>query len=256
MNFILEIKNLLRLGFIDQKNKFTGSMLGFLWAFIKPFLTLFVFVLVFSVGFKSMPVNDVPFTLWLLSGMIPWFFISDTWISTSYSLLEYQYLIKKIKYNSFKIPIIKIISNFYIHLVFIIFLVLMSTMTVGFSVHYFGVIYITIALLILIFGLSLITSSLILFLPDIKSLLDVIMQFTFWLTPIIWDGNYIDKGFEWLIKYNPFSYIINCYRTIFVYNQSVFTTDYFVSFWVITLIILFLGLTIFDKLKKHFADVV
>lgn len=251
-----EFSNILALGFRDQKNKFTGSILGFAWAFIKPFLTLFVFIFVFSVGFKSMPVNDVPFSLWLLCGMIPWFFISEAWISSSYSLLEYQYLIKKIGYNPFKIPVIKITSNFLIHLVFIVFLFIWAIGVNGFTINYFGIIYVTFALLVLIFGLSLITSALIPFLPDIKSLLDVIIQFTFWLTPIIWDANDIDSNFVWLIKYNPFAYIINCYRNIFVYGESVFSTEYGLIFWIINLSILLIGLFIFDRVKKHFADVI
>lgn len=251
-----EFKNLLELSYIDLRNKFTGSILGVLWAFLKPIITLFVFIFVFEVGFKSVPIEGVPFSLWLVSGMIPWFYIIDAWIGASYSLLEYNYLIKKIQYNPYKIPLIKIISNFFVHIAFIVFLLIFAIVTTGFHFSYLGIVYLLLVILIFLISISLITAAIIPFLADVKSLLDVIIQFLFWLTPIIWSANDILPGFEWVVKYNPLAYIMECYRNVFVYHQNVLLTENGVYFWMETLILLYLGITLFERLKKHFSDVI
>lgn len=60
----------------DFKMKYAGSYLGIVWAFIQPIVTILVYWAVFQVGFRSGQVEKVPFILWLMSGLIPWFFIT------------------------------------------------------------------------------------------------------------------------------------------------------------------------------------
>ncbi|KAI4446249.1 hypothetical protein C823_000767 [Eubacterium plexicaudatum ASF492] len=58
----------------DFKSRFSGSYLGIFWGVIQPLSTILLFWFVFQVGFRSNPINDVPFILWLSAGMIPWNF--------------------------------------------------------------------------------------------------------------------------------------------------------------------------------------
>ena len=71
----------------DLKQRYLGSYLGVLWAFIQPTITVFIFWFVFQVGFKSMPVYNFPFILWLVCGMFPWFFFTDAWGSATNSIV-------------------------------------------------------------------------------------------------------------------------------------------------------------------------
>ena len=61
----------------DFKTKYAGSYLGIFWAFVQPVVTVLIYWFVFQVGFKSAPVKEVPFILWLVAGIVPWFFFSD-----------------------------------------------------------------------------------------------------------------------------------------------------------------------------------
>lgn len=65
---------ILQLSVKDLKDKYLGSYLGFLWAVIQPTISILIFWFIFQVGFKSMPVDNYPFILWLVAGIIPWFF--------------------------------------------------------------------------------------------------------------------------------------------------------------------------------------
>ena len=78
----------------DFKSRYLGSYLGLLWAFIQPVATILIFWFVFEVGFKAAPIGNFPFILWLIAGIIPWFFISDCLASSTVSVVENSYLVK------------------------------------------------------------------------------------------------------------------------------------------------------------------
>ncbi len=60
----------------EVATRYVGSILGFIWTFIHPMVMIFVFWVVFSVGFRVQPMNDVPFVVWLTAGMAAWFLFS------------------------------------------------------------------------------------------------------------------------------------------------------------------------------------
>ncbi len=61
----------------DFKTKYSGSYLGIFWAFVQPVVTVTVYWFVFQLGFRSDPVKDFPFVLWLIAGIVPWFYFSE-----------------------------------------------------------------------------------------------------------------------------------------------------------------------------------
>lgn len=90
-----------RLSKNDLKSRFAGSYLGVIWSFIQPVVTVLVYWFVFQVGFRSSDVvnssgETVPFILWFIAGLVPWFYYSDTWSMATNVLLEYSYLVKRL----------------------------------------------------------------------------------------------------------------------------------------------------------------
>ena len=106
----------------DFQVRYLGSYLGVIWAFIQPLITILIFWFVFQVGFKSMPVDNFPFILWLMAGMIPWFFFAESLQSATNSILSNSFLVKKVVFRVSLLPIIQIISALAIHIFFILFL--------------------------------------------------------------------------------------------------------------------------------------
>ena len=81
----------------DFKTRYAGSYFGTFWAFVQPVVTILVYWFVFSVGFRSNTDElGVPFVLYLVAGIVPWFFFSDALSGGSNALLEYDYLVKKV----------------------------------------------------------------------------------------------------------------------------------------------------------------
>ena len=105
----------------DFKTRYAGSYLGIVWAFIQPVITILVYWFVFSVGFRSGTGDlGVPFVLYLVAGIVPWFFFQDALMGGTNSLLEYNYLVKKVVFNISVLPVVKIISAMFVHAYFVL----------------------------------------------------------------------------------------------------------------------------------------
>jgi lipopolysaccharide transport system permease protein/teichoic acid transport system permease protein len=241
----------------DLKTRFAGSFLGIFWLFAQPFITILVFWFVFEVGFKSIPVENFPFILWLICGMIPWFFFAEAIMTATYSIVENAYLVKNVTFRVSLLPIVKIVSAFLVHLFFIIIIFLMFAFYGYYpDIYWFQLIYYLFAMILLLTGLSLITSSSMLFFKDIGQFIQACMQFLFWCTPIFWSLNIIPKKYHFMLKINPLFYIINGYRECLV--NKVWPWEHprlTLYFWVITVVIFLFGAVFFKKLRPHFGDV-
>lgn len=241
----------------DFKQRYLGSYLGILWAFIQPTITVLIFWFVFEVGFKSMPVDKFPFVLWLVCGMFPWFFFSEALNSATNSIITNSYLVKKIVFRVSLLPMVQIISALIVHTFFVFVLFLMFALYGHMpSIYNLQVIYYLFALICFTFGLSLITSTLIVFLKDIGQIVSMILQFGFWSTPIFWSLKMIPEKYQWILKCNPMYYIVNGYRDSFINQEWFWNLGYTtIGFWCITAFVGLMGIFLFKKLRPHFADV-
>ena len=241
----------------DFKSRYLGSYLGLVWAFVQPVITVFIFWFVFEIGFKSKPVQSFPFILWIISGMIPWFFFNDSISMATFSIIEKSFLVKKVVFRVSMLPIIKILSALIIHLFFVVFMFIMF-IVYGYmpNVYNIQVFYYLFSAIVLILGLSWITSSLVIFLKDIGQIVGIFLQFGFWLTPIFWSAKMLPDKYLILIKLNPVYYITEGYRDslinkVWAWEHPMMT----LYFWIITGTILVFGAILFKRLRPHFADV-
>jgi len=232
-------------------------MLGIFWAFIQPTAMIAIFWFVFQVGFKSQPVDNFPFILWLVAGMFPWFYFSEGFSAGTQSIISNSFLVKKIVFRVSLLPLIPLLSALAIHLFFILF---MFAMFLYYSytptLYWLQIIYYLFALSVLLMGLSWLTSSIVVFFKDLGQFVAIIIQFGFWLTPIFWNITTIPQQYHWIIKLNPLAYIIEGYRNSMIYHKW-FWEDLSMTlyFWILTGIIFILGSKTFQKLRPHFADV-
>lgn len=243
----------------DFKTRFAGAAFGVVWAFVQPIVTILVYWFVFQVGFRNGNLADtgVPYALWLSTGLIPWFFFSEAWNSATNSLMEYNYLVKKVVFNVSVIPVVKIISALFVHVFFVCLLLIMYVVCgMTPSLYWIQVIYYSFAMFVLVLALTYISASLVLFFKDMTQIITVILQVGVWITPILWDLNSINSKWQWIFKLNPMLYIADGYRKSLIYHEWAWNhVVYNIYFWAVTLGLLIIGLRLFERLKPHFADV-
>ncbi|WP_286925028.1 MULTISPECIES: ABC transporter permease [Lysinibacillus] len=260
MNVIKNVNNnrniIFSLAKQNFKNRYLGSQLGILWAFIQPTIMIGIYWFVFEVGFKSLPVNDYPFLLWFIAGIIPWFYFSEAVSSATTSIIENTHLVKKIVFPVFVLPVISICSSLFVHLFFIIVaLCLFLGLGYGADLYYLQIIYYLTFMLIMVSALAYITSALMIFLKDTGQIVAMMLQFGFWLTPIIWTIEMLPQKYEIFIKLNPMFYIVDGYRDSFI-NKVWFWEKPYLTFYnfIILILLIVIGVWVFKRLKPHFAD--
>jgi ABC-type polysaccharide/polyol phosphate export permease len=241
----------------DIQARYMGSYLNFLWAFVQPTITILLLWFVFDVGFKVPPVGKYPFVLWLIAGIIPWFFFAESLGNATNSILEYSYLVKKVVFKVSVIPIIRILSALFIHLFFVV-VVFLAFLAYGFRPRLYNlqIFYYLFAMIVLVVGLSWITASLVIFVKDVGQVVAMFLQFGFWVTPILWNIGMVPEKYQILMKINPVYYITEGYRNSFI--SGIWFWEYprwALEFWSLTGFIFVLGAIIFLKLRPHFADV-
>jgi len=261
INFLLNLycnrSLLFQLTVRDFKSRYLGSYLGLLWAFINPIITILIFWFVFQVGFKSAPVDDLPFVLWLITGIVPWFFIADTLMSGTGSVVENSFLVKKIVFRVSMLPIVKLLSALVVHIffVFVIFIVF-AVYHIYPDMYAIQVVYYGFSAIVLLLGLTWFASALMVFLKDTGQVVAIFVQFGFWLTPIFWSIAIVPEKYRIYLKLNPFYYITEGYRDCFIHKiwfwQHPLYTTYF---WLFTGVIFVVGALLFVRLRPHFADV-
>jgi len=242
----------------DFRKQYLGSYIGLAWAFIQPLVFMLVIWFVFQVGFRVAPSSgDMPFFLWLISGMIPWFFIFNALTSGTNAIIGNAFLVKKVAFRVSILPLVQVGSAFIIHASLIIFLVCVFLLY-GFkpTIYWLQLPYYVLCAIVLILGISWLTSSIRVFVKDIGNIVAVVLQIGFWATPIFWNIETIPEKYRYLIELNPAYYIIEGYRNTFIkgiwFWENINLTIYFLS---ISSILFVFGAVIFRRLRVHFGDV-
>jgi lipopolysaccharide transport system permease protein len=242
----------------DLKTRFVGSHLGIVWAFVQPVITIIVFWVVFENGFRVPPVVSYPFILWLSAGIVPWFFFSDCVSSATDSILNYSFLVKKVVFRVSILPLVKILAAILIHLFFILVLIIINVLYGYYpTLYYIQIIYYLFAMMILLIGISWITSAAVVFFRDISPFVSTILQFLFWGTPIFWTIKIVPEEYRSFFTNSPLYYIIEGYRDCLI-NKVWFweNPEMTIQYWIVTITIFTFGAMFFMKLKPHFADVI
>lgn len=242
----------------DLKTKFAGSYLGIIWAFVQPIVTILLYWFVFQVGLRSQSVSNVPFVMWLMAGLIPWFFFQESMVNATNCFSEYSYLVKKVVFNIDILPIVKIISSLWIH-IFFVFVLIAIYAVAGLmpGVITIQLLYYSICMIVLVISLSYLTSAIAVFFKDTVQIVNILMQIGVWMTPILWniDTIRINEKLIMLLKLNPMYYIVQGYRTTLIQGIGFWELrGLTVYFWIVTIIVFLVGQTVYKKLKPHFAD--
>ncbi len=249
---------LLDLSFKDVQRRFSGTYFGMVWGILQPLMTIVVYWLVFQYGFRSGDVDGIPFVLWFMSGIIEWLYLSEAFSYASNSFLEYNYLIQKVKFNINILPLVKIISSFYIHL-FFFGIVLLVCMAFGYfpSMMLLQIVYYMFAEIMLVYALSLITSSVIVFFRDLNQIIGILLLIGMWGTPIAWNMAMFPYKVQQILKCNPVYYLVEGYRDAILGRQWFWERPMIgIYFWLLTGFLFLTGVHIYTRLRPYFADTV
>ncbi len=235
----------------DIRGKYKSSILGVIWSFLNPLLQLAVYAIVFPLIMKS---NIPNYTVFVCCGLIPWTFFSTAISRTSFVMIENANIIKKVYFPREILPI-SIVTSEMVNFIISTVIILAFVMAYGIGFSWYIVFYPVILIIqyILLIGISLLVSSITVYIRDLQHFIGILLQLLFYATPIVYGLDIIPESFRWILKINPMSYIIDGYRSIFYYQKM----PDFVGLGIvlaISVILCIIGYLVFNKLQKRFAE--
>jgi lipopolysaccharide transport system permease protein len=237
------------------------TILGPLWFFIQPLITTLVFTIIFS-GVAQIPTDGFPAMLFYLAGMTPWNYFSTCLTKTSNTFVANAGIFGKVYFPRLVVPLSIVVSNIIqFGIQFLLFFgVLVYFLVTGASVHpQWGLaIVLTPALILLMallgLGAGIIVSSLTTKYRDFTFLIGFGVQLMMYGTPIIYSMSSIPEKWRWLIQLNPMTPPIEAFRAVFLGGEVPWSALGISS--LVTIVLLFVGVVMFNKVEKSFMDTV
>ena len=248
-------KQMLIMSWYDFRFQYNQTKLKLLWAVLDPATQCGVFYLVFYVGMGvRSPREDIGFLPWLLTGLIPWIFISGVLMAGSYSILSSAAIILNMRYPLAIIPIGAVLTRMMSHI---------ASLFVLAGVHYLCGVRYTLALCWLLYfflcenlfliGYTFFFSTITVFFRDVPRIVSVLVRLLYFLTPIFWTP--ANEQAQWVTAWNPFSFLIAGYRGAMLYQGEFDIMPWqHIYFWSLTLFLLTAGNALHVKLRPYFSD--
>ncbi|MFD2922549.1 ABC transporter permease [Halobacillus naozhouensis] len=251
-----------RLSLYELKSKNNNNYLGMAWEVINPLIQILIYWFVFGVGIRetgNMNVNgqQVPFIFWLMAGIVLWFYFYQATIQGSKSIYSRLKMLSKMNFPMSVIPSYIIFSQFYIHLLMLIIVIIIFQLS-GYpiNVYYLQFVYLIFATFTLIFAISLITSTLSTIVRDVHMFLNSTLKMFLYLSPILWEISTLEEPLPTIMKLNPLYYLIEGYRAALFGVEWYFIEhwQYTLYFWGLTIVFLVFGAVLHIKFRRHFID--
>jgi ABC-type polysaccharide/polyol phosphate export permease len=246
---IVRYKELLRnLVARDIKVRYKRSVLGFFWVMLHPLLMMLILSMVFSELFN---VSTKNFSVYVLSGIILWNFISQSTLSSVESFRGNSELIKKVYLPKAIFPISVILSSL-IHFVFslvplfIIFFILGTTV----SAKIFILPLVIIMVILFSFGISLIVSTLTVFFHDTKYIYDVLLLAGMYATPIFYPESIVPQKYAIILQLNPICYFLATFRMA-LYLDGQYLLEKLLYGFLFSIVTLVLGWFFYNQYKDR-----
>ncbi len=236
------------------------TILGPLWFFIQPLFTTLMFMVIFG-RMAGISTNGLPQGLFYMAGILCWNYFSDCLNRTSTTFKDNQNIFGKVYFPRMVVPVSIIISNlvrfgiqFILFADFYIYYLLKGTQVhPNWGVALFPLLILVMAGMSLGFGM--IITSLTTKYKDLTFLVQFIVQLWMYATPIIYPLSKVPQKYQMLVAINPMTSIVETFKYGFL-NQESFYPGYLVYSICFTIILLTVGVVVFNKVEKGFMDTI
>jgi lipopolysaccharide transport system permease protein len=242
--------------------RYKGSIIGNLWPLVNQLSQLLIYTYVFGIILKvklslnGLPENNFTFGLWLFAGLLPWIAFTGGLTQGASAVITQPNLVKKVIFPLELLPLVPVLSAFIesaFGLIILIFFVALTTHTLHITLALLPLVWLT--QLLLTFGLSYMVAGLTVFVRDIPQMLVVVLNLWFYVTPIIYPASTIPEGFRGLVFWlNPIAAIAEVYRDIIIIGEVTHWGEWAIAS-AMSVVILYLGFSVYNRLRPEFADV-
>jgi ABC-type polysaccharide/polyol phosphate export permease len=237
----------------DLVLRYRGSVLGFAWTLLNPLLFMAVYTLVFSVYLNS-GVHAYP--LFLLSGMIPWLWVSSAISQAVTSIIDGRSFVGKTLLPTELLVIVPVLSNGLNFLITIVLLFFVS-LAIGINVIW-ALAFLPLLLVIqlcITLGFALLAATLNVFYRDFQQIVTYLLMAFVFLTPIFYERARVPVNLQWMVKFSPIAAMISGYQHVFYFGTPPRWQDLLFA-GVFGVVLLLVALSYFNRNRDAFVEFV
>jgi lipopolysaccharide transport system permease protein len=240
----------------DIKMRYKQTLLGVLWVIFQPLVNAGVFTIFFG-KLANIQSGELPYSLFVFSGLVIWSFFSNTLSKISESMVSEQNLIKKTYFPKILLPLSIILTNC-VDLGLNVVILILAIFAFGYIPKISILVLLPLAVLIAsvtALGLGLILTSLNVKFRDVRYILPFFIQLLLFLSPVIYPITIVGERNKFILALNPITSAVDIVRFSFAKNSQFFPDLLIISI-LSSIVILFTGLWYFRRTEQFFADIV
>ena len=202
----------------DFKIQYSSSALGVIWAFVYPLMRILIYYVVFSFVFAK----DIPnYGFYIFSGIMIWMYFQEATKGGLKVIRSKRYLLENIRFNKLDVYYSSILTNligFLVNISVFLAMMIITGLPITWKLIYYPIFIINLMMLCL--GISLILSTINVYLKDISQLWELVLLLMFWINPIFFAKQKIFNMFPALLYANPLAGIIINSRDVIMYGKD------------------------------------
>lgn len=246
----------------DYVSFYKQTILGPLWFFIQPALTTIVYSIIFG-GLAQISTDGLPRFLFYLSGITAWNYFADCIIKTSTVFKDNANIFGKVYFPRLIMPLSIVLSNlvkFFVQIILLVVAIIYyKYFTEGVNIQFTSALLLfpllVFIMAILGLGIGLIISSLTTKYRDLSFLVTFGVQLLMYATTVIYPISFVGEKFRPIIEMNPMTSVIEAFRFSFL-GKGEFEFSYLMNSFFTSLVILVIGVIVFNKTEKDFVDTI
>ncbi|MEE8350483.1 MAG: ABC transporter permease [Acidobacteriota bacterium] len=254
---LIASRNLLKnLVIRDLRQRYVGSVGGFIWSFVHPIVLLVCYTFVFSIVLRMRldpETGTDSFAMFLFCGILPWLMFQDTLVRSCGAITDNATLITKTVIPAEILPIAITLSNLVHHLIGLVIVVVALWLFHGIHWSAFWVFLYLPILVLLAQGLGWLVAGLNVFFRDTSQVINVLMIFWFWFTPVFYSSEMIPESFRSIVAVNPMATVVTGYRNALLQIPQP-NLEHILILLVLTLVVFLIGALFFRRVQPTFAD--
>lgn len=238
----------------DVKVRYKQTVLGAAWAALQPLASMLVFTIFFG-KLAGIPSDGIPYSIFVLAGLLPWTFFANSVTLASGSLVNSTHLITKVYFPRLMVPSAAVMSG--------LIDLLISLGIMGLMMAYFrvappalaAIVPVLMALtLVVALGVSIWLSALTLAYRDFRFVVPFLVQLWMFCSPVVYPLTMVPEQWRFLLALNPMTGILNAFRSALL-GVPEMEWGYLAASALVSVVILASGLAYFKRVERRFADI-
>jgi lipopolysaccharide transport system permease protein len=238
----------------DIKVRYKQTVLGITWALIQPVSSMIIFSVIFG-KLAKIDTGETPYPIFVYAGLLPWTFFSTALSSSAGSILNSGYLLSKVYFPRFILPIAGIgsgILDFFISLTLLF--ALMVYFNVGLTLNLLAAPLILLGTVLTAVGVGGLLAGVSVRYRDFRYVIPFMIQFWMYISPVVYPPTLIPESYRWLIFLNPMAGFIDGFRAAFL-GQDFNLVALGIS-GSISILFFIAGALVFSRYEKQIADII